>query len=110
MLGGVPYCLALLWATSGIAQDGPALPDDSLTMARMIDGLADGTVTIDGLRRRGMEVFTTPFNTYDGLGDGPYAAELPSTAFGNRPTLQGNGLTLRVNGLDAQSCNEATRS
>ena len=75
-------------------------------MERMIDGLADGSVTVDGLRRRGMLVFTTPFNTFDGYGDGPYAGEFPATDPGHRPTLQGNGMTLRVNGLDAQSCNE----
>lgn len=77
-----------------------------MTMERMFDGLADGSVTLHGLRRRGMEVFTTPFNTFDGFGDGPYVGEFPSTDFGHRPTLQGNGMTLRVNGLDAQSCNE----
>ena len=67
----------------------------------MVAGLADGSVTLDSVRRRGLEVFTTPFNTFDGYGDGPFGA-----APGGRPTLQGNGMTLRVNGLDAQSCNE----
>ena len=68
--------------------------------------LSDGSITVHELRQKGLAVFTTPFNTFDGHGDGPFAGELPATAFGNRPTLQGNGLTLRVNGLDAQSCNE----
>ena len=75
-------------------------------MERMIDGLADGSITVDTLRRRGLDVFTTPFNTFDGFGDGPFAGEASTTGPGHRPTLQGNGMTLRVNGLDAQSCNE----
>ena len=59
------------------------------------------------LRRRGLEIFATPFTKADGFGDGVFnSKEVPSSLPGNRPTLQGNGTTLRVNGLDAQSCNE----
>ena len=109
---------AVLWGTALLAavhtldslaqQEGPALPEDSLTTARMIDGLSDGSITLDTLRRRGLDVFTTSFNTFDGYGDGPFLAadEASPTVPGHRPTLQGNGMTLRVNGLDAQSCNE----
>ncbi|MAB79172.1 MAG: hypothetical protein CMJ89_07435 [Planctomycetes bacterium] len=62
---------------------------------------------VDIIRTLGMLVFTTPLTTADGYGDGPYdPAELPVNIPGHRPTLQGNGLLLRVNGLDAQSCNE----
>ena len=62
---------------------------------------------LDFFRTLGLVVFTTPFNTFDGYGDGPFdPTETPPLAFGHRPTLQGNGLSLRVNGLDAQSCNE----
>ena len=86
--------------------DNPALPDDSTTMSELLAGLADGAITIRDLRRKGLEIFTTSFNTFDGYGDGPYDQEVPKTEPGHRPTLQGNGLTLRVNGLDAQSCNE----
>ena len=64
-------------------------------------------------RQLGLLVFSTPFNSLDGLGDGPFnATEWNDTAhggpvgLGHRPTLQGNGQFLRVNGLDAQSCNE----
>ena len=103
---GIGFVLTAFWAIAGLAQEGPALPEDSLTMERMFDGIRDGSVTLDSLRRRGMEVFTTPFNSFDGYGDGPYVGEFPSSDFGHRPTLQGNGMTLRVNGLDAQSCNE----
>ncbi len=65
------------------------------------------------LRRLGMLVFTTPFEKADGLGDGPFdptefddPGGNDTLVFGHRPTLQGNGQVLRVNGLDAQSCNE----
>jgi hypothetical protein len=52
-------------------------------------------------------MFSTPFNSLDGLGDGPFdPAEADTRAFGQRPSLQGNGRFLRLNGLDAQSCNE----
>ena len=107
---------AVLWAATLLAavhplqslaqQEGPALPEDPLTMERMIVSLSDGSITLDTLRRRGLHVFTTSFNTFDGYGDGPFASEASTTELGHRPTLQGNGMTLRVNGLDAQSCNE----
>lgn len=60
---------------------------------------------IDELAAHGMRVFTTPFNKLDGYGDGPM--DLNDTVSpGGRPTLQGNGTFLRVNGLDAQTCLE----
>lgn len=104
LIGAVSLVLAT-WVT--VAQvGGPSLPD-GLTHQEIVDGLDDGSLTLDEVRRRGLEVFTTPFNTFDGQGDGPFdPTEFPPFAFGNRPTLQGNGLMLRVNGLDAQSCNE----
>ena len=99
--------LALVHAQQSSAQEeGPALPDDSLTMARMIDDLSDGSITLDSLRRNGLDVFTTSFNTFDGYGDDPRGVEVSTAEPGHRPTLQGNGLTLRVNRLYAQSCNE----
>jgi hypothetical protein len=70
-------------------------------------GLNPATSDLKELRRQGMLVFTTPFVKEDGFGDGPFDPnEVPNTLPGNRPTLQGNGTLLRVNGLDAQSCNE----
>lgn len=57
-------------------------------------------------RQAGLAVFSTPAKKADGLGDGPFDGNLDTRGFGHRPTLQGNGLSLRVNGLDAQSCNE----
>lgn len=88
--------------------DGPALTlTNGLTQAQIEAGDPGDPVFVDLMRTLGLVVFTTPFNTYDGLGDGPFdPTELPTTEFGHRPTLQGNGLFLRMNGLDAQSCNE----
>ncbi|HSU82946.1 MAG TPA: hypothetical protein VLR69_11040, partial [Thermoanaerobaculia bacterium] len=65
------------------------------------------TGKLDDLRRLGMLIFSTPLTKADGHGDGPFdPAKGPNFLPGNRPTLQGNGTILRVNGLDAQSCNE----
>jgi len=99
--------VAVLVAPAALAQaadDGPALT--------AVDGLTFNDVVNENnlhkLRELGQTVFTTPFNTRDGLGDGPYdAGEFPNFLPGNRPTLQGpENQFLRVNGLDAQSCNE----
>ncbi len=99
----------LLAAPYSLAQDadeGPAHPDIP-SLDDLLDALDAGDIDLDDLRTMGFSVFSTPFNTYDGYGDGPFdPAETDTAAFGHRPTLQGNGLTLRVNGLDAQSCNE----
>jgi hypothetical protein len=57
------------------------------------------------IRMKGMEVFSTSFVRAQGFGDGPYDTTDPFSP-GGRPTLQGNGMMLRVNGLDSQSCIE----
>jgi hypothetical protein len=90
-----------------LAQIGePALPPGP-SHGAIVFGLNHGTVSLDQVRGRGLTVFSTPFNTFDGHGDGPFdPGETNTRAFGMRPTLQGNGQFLRVNGLDAQSCNE----
>ncbi|PCJ17165.1 MAG: hypothetical protein COB04_09395 [Gammaproteobacteria bacterium] len=64
-------------------------------------------LSLTELRKRGLLVFTTPFNTADGFGDGPIG-ETPAerSTIGGRPGLQGNNTFSRVNGLDAQSCLE----
>ena len=79
--------------------DGPALPQPRLTQADVTSGL----YTLNELRRRGLEIFNTSFNHFDGYGDGP-VNPLDPTMFGGRPTT--NGTWLRVNGLDAQTCQE----
>ncbi len=109
MRRGSFLALVCLLMVSGLilAQIGqPALPPGP-SHDEIVDGLDNGDLTLQEVRKRGLDVFTTPFNTFDGFGDGPFdPAEFPPFAFGHRPTLQGNGLFLRVNGLDAQSCNE----
>ena len=69
-------------------------------------------------RRQGALVYTTPFRHADGHGDGPgINPNDPTTEncsgdgdgiLGNtgRPTLQGNGTWLRLNGMDTQTCLE----
>jgi len=68
------------------------------------------------LRLQGEWVFATPFNKYDGLGDGPInpankvepGGRLTLPAFPatkNKPG-EGNNYFLRVNGLDSQTCVE----
>lgn len=76
------------------AGETPALGSTRITQA----AVAGGELSRARMRREGRRIFTTPFNILDGLGDGPLAA--------GRPTLQANGMFLRVNGLDAQSCLE----
>ncbi len=99
------FVFATVMVTAQV-DDGPALPD-GLTFNQIVQGLANGSVTLYQVRQRGLAVFSTPFNTQDGHGDGPFdPTEIDSLAFGHRPTLQGNGQFLRVNGLDTQSCNE----
>lgn len=103
-------CTALVTAGSlradSSADVGPAHPE-LLTHSEVVQALDDKSLSLNELRALGLSVFSTPFNTYDGFGDGPFdPAETDTAEFGHRPTLQGNGLSLRLNGLDAQSCNE----
>ena len=92
-------------ASPAVAQEAahPELP----SLEQLLDDFDNGALTLDDLRRLGLSVFTTPFNTHDGFGDGPFdPGETDTRRPGQRATLQGNGKLLRVNGLDAQSCNE----
>jgi len=85
-----------------------------LTQAQVVDSLSAGQLT--DVRFHGRRIFSTSFNTLDGLGDGhPDANDASclsaSSTTCNRPTLQGNpvegnGTFLRLNGLDSQSCLE----
>lgn len=92
--------------------EGPALGTNRVTQ----QDIENGVYTHQQLRKRGREIFSTPFNILDGLGEGerhptieesiltsgPY--DPPTTEI--RPTLQNNGIFLRVNGLDSQTCLE----
>lgn len=101
---------SLLFATtlsaSEILGDGPRLlPENRLSQAQ----IETHEKSLFEIRAAGLAIFATPFNKYDGYGDGPHDLSVPdqrSPAAGNRPTLQGNGSFLRVNGLDSQSCLE----
>ena len=88
-------------------EDARRSPVLELTFDQIVDALHDGRLSLDEVRRAGMEVFTRPTGQPEGFGDGPFdPAATSGVAPGNRPTLQGNGTSLRLNGLDAQSCNE----
>ena len=65
------------------------LGNDRITQAQIEEAIVSFKEILDF----GLRIFSTPFNKADGYGD-------------LRPTLQGNGTFLRVNGLDAQSCLE----
>ena len=69
------------------------------------DDIANERISPYMLRRMGGLVFSTPFTKLDGHGHGPVSAHDPDF-LETRPTLQGNGTFLRVNGLDAQTCME----
>jgi hypothetical protein len=101
-------CAAGAWALDvSRFEPEPISPEATRQLqGELIQQLAEGT-SLFSMRQQGMLTFTTPITAEDGFGDGPWdAAETPPTEFGHRPTLQGNGTLLRVNGLDAQSCNE----
>ncbi len=81
--------------------EGPALGNNRITQS----DITGGSLTVREIRRKGMLIFSTPFNKHDGMGDGPVDVSDP-TAFGGRVTIGGNGTWLRVNGLDSQTCLE----
>lgn len=107
---GVALPLCLITA-SGQAQnvlEEPRHPDIG-SFEDLVNDLNNGRLTLADVRKLGLSVFSSPFNTADGLGDGPFEPDEwgeDALAFGHRPTLQANGQFLRTNGLDAQSCNE----
>ncbi len=86
---------------SPAGEEHPALGAHRITQ----EMVTSGSLSLARMRREGIRIFTTPFNRLDGLGDGPLNPA-DTTTPGGRPTLQGNGMFLRVNGLDAQTCLE----
>ncbi len=109
-----------VFSAQGWGQDAveePAhLATADLTFAEVVDLINDpDPAGLLAARALGLAVFSTPFNSLDGHGDGPFIATEENNifGFGARPTAQGNGdlqephgQFLRVGGLDAQSCNE----
>ena len=99
---------SLVLASAGVALaqnpppgEGPALGNNRITQS----DITSGALTLTEVRQAGLKIFSTPFNAYDGYGDGLLNL-LDKTSPGGRPSLQNNGMFLRVNGLDAQSCME----
>ena len=99
--------LTLLGHSAARAQSLTTPPGESPALGERLpqQRVESGELTLLELRREGRRVFSTPFNRLDGYGDGPMNSGEPLEP-GGRPTLQGNGFSLRVNGLDAQSCLE----
>ncbi len=97
--------LAVLLAAPALGQsppgEGPALGLDRTTQL----DITSGALTHQQIRQAGLKIFATPTNKLDGYGDGPMNPNDPISP-GGRPTLQNNGTFLRVNGLDAQNCQE----
>ena len=82
----------------------------NLTTTVTQDDIRSGALTLTDIIDQGELVFSTPFNGYDGLGDGPTNPD-DTLSPGGRSTLQanpneGNGFFLRMNGLDSQTCLE----
>jgi len=78
--------------------EAPTLDPNRPTQQQIADGM-----NINSVRNAGLAIFTTPFSKLDGMGDGPIDIG-DTTSPGGRPTLQGNGTFLRINGLDSQTC------
>lgn len=98
---GVLAVGSLLAYAEDVPGESGALPTVRISQSE----IASGAATRDRIRLMGMRLFTTPMNRLDGYGDGPMNPE-DTVSPGGRPTLQGNGTFLRINGLDAQSCLE----
>jgi hypothetical protein len=93
----------LLTTVSSAASEGPNLDGDRVTQEQ----ITSGALSLDEIRLAGRRMFITPFNKQDGHGDGPPGlAPADRREPGSRTTLQENGVFLRVNGLDAQTCLE----
>ena len=101
--GLIVFCAIALLAVGTVVwtAEEPALGTNRTTQA----DVESGDLSLKKIRAAGMRVFSTPFNKLDGYGDGP-ANSSDTLSIGSRPTLQGNGTFLRINGLDGQSCFE----
>jgi len=99
------FAVSSVLGTAALAQtlpgEGPRLATATITQTE----IEHGEVSFNEIREQGLQVFTTPFNKADGYGDGPMDPA-DTTTPGGRPSLQGNGTFLRVNGLDGQTCLE----
>jgi hypothetical protein len=98
-------CLMTLFVTIGAI--GQTAPGEQPNLQGRVtqEQIVNHELSLWGIRLAGLRVFTTPFNKIDGYGDGPMDFN-DTVSPGGRPTLQGNGTLLRVNGLDGQTCLE----
>ncbi len=80
-------------------------PGESGALGERLDQATVVQMSVSEAAAEGQRIFTTPFNKLDGYGDGPHDP-VDTISPGGRPTLQGNGTLLRVNGMDAQACFE----
>ncbi len=84
-------------------------PNNTVSITQ--EDIASGVVPLSVIFQQGLQMFSTPFNTYDGLGDGPLNQETNAT-FGGRPSYVEPNADLpfpfprRANGGDSQSCLE----
>ena len=85
--------------------DPPAMPGETATLTPRIQQSDLAGMTAKEMIEHGRRIFSTPLTVMDGLGDGPMDPGDP-TSFGGRPTIDDNGMFLRINGLDSQTCNE----
>ena len=95
----LPLCLSSVAIAATLPGEEPALGTNRVRQEQ----IENGSLSLDEIRQAGLRMFVTSFNRLDGYGDGPMDPADPVSP-GGRPTLQGNGMFLRVNGLDAQSC------
>ena len=95
VIGSLALTVAgLLLASTAFSAKGPA--------ARMTqEAIESGDVRLSELHEAGLKMFAGRFTKAVGYGDGPMDVG-DTVSPGGRPTLQGNGLLLRVNGLDAR--------
>lgn len=101
-LGTLVLIAAAPLVVAQIIGEGPRLDPNRPTQ----EEIETGIYTLDQLRTAGEVMFTTPFNLFDGYGDGPINP-LNTRDPGGRPVLGNQGTTgqvLRVNGKDSQSC------
>jgi hypothetical protein len=110
LLVAMPFICTGLFAQN-LPGEGPALGTNRVTQ----NDIVNGVYTHQELRKRGREIFSTPFNILDGLGEGERGQAIEETLSSGpydpptthiRPTLQNNGIFLRVDGLDSQTCLE----
>ena len=81
-------------ATVAFAQNVPG-PGEGPALGERITQTMVNKMSHEQIRKEGLRIFSTPFNLFDGLGDGPINPA-DTVSPGGRPTLQNNGIFLRL--------------